>query len=1275
MQGVKFLTVSDLLHYGHSHTGSSTPGPPLISDQTPQPPPAPSTSNPNRELEPLPQLDYPAILVGTLRLPTLTLKCTLWKCLQFSDDSVTVCCDIVGFDPRAIGKKINVLTWNFIISDHLSGGFLEIVKWDLSDSSHGLSRCSSLVVDSFPLVSNLIECVPKTSNAKSYRIHGIIEAVSPVSIIPCSVEESSSNQSINLRGFQVRIMTCECKLCRYEESVRVLFEATDSHSFTAPVFVYFCGPAWCWHPVLTKLIGNVVTISGLKKKLILMGKQEPFLMLVTADNTILHLPRLLKKRKVVCGSHEGTVKNVYMQGMVVELDEEVWLLLTNQSLMPSHGLRIGAVISIRNAHFVVPQFSWAKFIILGACVNTSIIVKSFSPLKTRCLIVSQSQSQLGNFIEALGFSTRLWVLLLVSCFQKTFSGILSRKELLGSSHNEGLVQMFARSHLHSSVFRARHGVLMEFIKHESCCTATEPYPGNLKLVVPISSFIHHCEIFGIKALLPSDNILPVSCVGNYYQRSKRKVFRSEDLGIILVGLLKISPSSGRLQLVDMTDSIDVVIPDLPSFWDHNSIFEVIDYFLIVEGMHESDLPELSSDDSSLPRSIFQPQGFPSARKSNLKIFVYFHLRNATCRNRPIYPPIASEDELNDTKSGKFHLIYITRRVRPTCHSMKLERSVFAEAIVMPWYLFLAGKDGSTHQDKVLIDCTVGNHADHSSSKRQKIDCASTLSGTCFKDNFCRCGDQSCLRTSFSHEIPCSATIQGVNNFIFTSSGTLYRIKADAKIKVCKGRAKKFFLAFISECDLKYQIGGVYLMKHHKEGPLCNIKNVSLKVVTVPITPGTYLRRLSFSSEDLTTDKSLHNSLCNEVFTKDQVLAVASGSSISDIHLHVSSSLTGLFESDIKELRNGQNVSDANLGRFSLSLGMNTRMNANLEDNSGLLGHSHIFPARKFTSLCGDIIAVHSFDQGSSDMCSSRADYGDHGQYGFCDRTKNFCIHVSVANQTVKIFGFVNQYLFPTGFGPGINATFHQILDLRPGVPSTLMLTSESSIVINSIRAVDETHISDGNLKRFRCRVVAVYVLVLEKSNRNCVDLNSNMQSRPLSVDIPLACFILDDGSCSWCCWANAERAATLLRLKEYQLSGCEASGYKRRLVGVQNTTRASTMHHLERILEKHDRITVKSCRSVFDPFDQDFTVTAGSGRALIGLDDDFDLVASVIFNACINTSWTVVTEVMDSNAVNLLKEHLDDMQMPMPCMENLWAREVLSVNHATEAREMLQNNL
>lgn len=39
--------------------------------------------------------------------------------------------------------------------------------------------------------------------------------------------------------------------------------------------------------------------------------------------------------------------------------------------------------------------------------------------------------------------------------------------------------------------------------------------------------------------------------------------------------IQVSPSSGRLQLVDATGSIDVLIPDLPSTWNTHSIYEVI----------------------------------------------------------------------------------------------------------------------------------------------------------------------------------------------------------------------------------------------------------------------------------------------------------------------------------------------------------------------------------------------------------------------------------------------------------------------------------------------------------------------------------------------------------------------------------------------------------------------------------------------------------------------------------------------------------------------------
>lgn len=110
---------------------------------------------------------------------------------------------------------------------------------------------------------------------------------------------------------------------------------------------------------------------------------------------------------------------------------------------------------MRNVHFVNPRFSWTKTLILGACCKTSIIVESFSPLESGCYMNAGAQNLLGKFIESLSFSARLWALLVVTCFQKKFSGILLDKEILGSKHKKGLAQMYCSSHLPSSVIRAR----------------------------------------------------------------------------------------------------------------------------------------------------------------------------------------------------------------------------------------------------------------------------------------------------------------------------------------------------------------------------------------------------------------------------------------------------------------------------------------------------------------------------------------------------------------------------------------------------------------------------------------------------------------------------------------------------------------------------------------------------------------------------------------------------------------------------------------------------
>lgn len=83
-------------------------------------------------------------------------------------------------------------------------------------------------------------------------------------------------------------------------------------------------------------------------------ERESQLMFVTTENSVLHLPRLSNKwspfmKNIVgkgeCGAYTGVVKGVYMRGMVIELDKEVWLLLSDQLLTAPHSLRVGAIVS------------------------------------------------------------------------------------------------------------------------------------------------------------------------------------------------------------------------------------------------------------------------------------------------------------------------------------------------------------------------------------------------------------------------------------------------------------------------------------------------------------------------------------------------------------------------------------------------------------------------------------------------------------------------------------------------------------------------------------------------------------------------------------------------------------------------------------------------------------------------------------------------------------------------------------------------------------------
>uniref|UniRef100_A0A2N9HSB4 CST complex subunit CTC1 n=1 Tax=Fagus sylvatica TaxID=28930 RepID=A0A2N9HSB4_FAGSY len=1247
----KLLTIAELLHRNHPLTATSSLHSPLpgrpISPKPPSPP-GPTHSNANPKI--LTPLNYPAILIGTLTLPihaspsdpNPNLPCPYNNCFRFSDDSAAICCDVLDFDVRIIGKNIRVLSWNFIPLKP-GGGFLEIIKWSFPESTARLGRCSN--VDTFPLVSGSSSTREDDSKAR-YRIHGALESVSPVNVVPCN------------KGLSKKWVPCE--------------------------------------------------------KRVIEGKGE-------------------------CGSYKGIIRGMYMNGMVMELDNEVWLLLTDHLVTPPHSLRVGALISVRNVHFVNPKFSWKKMLILGACFKTSIVVESFSPFKTGCHVVSQSRSMLGKFVESLVFSARLWVLLVVSCFRKKFTGMTNEKEILGSKHlalasarcyqKEGLAQVYASLHLPTPVFRSRHGVFMEVCNHNQCGCGSEVYSDNLKLVMPISSFIRHCEVTWMRMLrlendcknfCENNQLSFQSCQGRFYGQSVKKILTSEDIGIILLGSLKISPSSGRLQLVDATGSIDVLIPDLPSTWNTYSIYEVIDYSLIIEGVPNL-IDHLGSlDDEPVScRSIFQC--IPPPRDINLAVYIYFNLRNATCRNLPFYTCIDKKDDFEKLEGGAFHLLRVTHKF-PLLHkfhgdpAVSNTSSLFVEAIILPWDLFLVG-DGLLNPTKVSreqleesMERSAGeNYQDHASLKRRKIDHASirALSAGVMYD-FSKPGSElSACSNSYAqsneelmscnlsdHEISCSVTVRGVNCNSQVSSGILH-------------------------CTSDSLNGGGGCGPSARKGcennaALCFSLSMApdyLSDVKVLITSGTHLWSLSYAFDEVLPDSnssdhrvlSSSSSRKNEALSENQielqVFTENSPNTCSDVHLFFPANVRGLLEANLEGLVDAlvkPIVTPKEIANVSLSM---------VSADSSCL-----FPEGNLSSLRGQVVSFHSVDS-SIDAHLSCESLGQ-------DSTRLPLWVISEITLSVL-------WSRTTASGTKVNGVKEAIKERN-----SFMLTPVTFIVINSISVVSEpcndkyinswpasdVHndaapdtVSSGLIydliqrldckpMRFRCRVVAIHILVLEKRNVKYDDLQSKVTSRTPFVDIPLAGFVLvvprfhlralkhsamiccstnviDDGSSSSCCWANAERAATLLRLHEKLPQGAfENSGLNSKWARIDDNACNTMIYHIERIIRNHDRITVKNHGSMFDSSYQDLAVSVSSDNALSCSDEN--LLKFIVFNACFGTFWNVVASVMDSSTVRQLgKEHLSEMEMAVHAIQNIWAMEVCYTNPLTDGRNLIQELL
>ncbi|KAK3039376.1 hypothetical protein RJ639_027625 [Escallonia herrerae] len=1149
-ESAKLLSISDLVKRRRPVTGASSLNPSRpISNNEPHPsgepikpsnPTNPSSQNPNpRALTPL---NYPAVLIGTLALPNQNNPSTsnsdthgpITGCFSFSDDSAVVCCDVLHLDVRIIGKKIRVLAWNYIPFKSGSG-LLEIIKWSLLESLSGLTRCTNSNLNAFSLLSGSDVDCKGIGNARNTKIiTGVLDSISPVSVVPCTIGSNSGGTS-NLCGFLSQILVCECTLCSSNNLVVEIQDLTNrqgSHCFRKPVIVYFYGSGSYWHPVITRLVGSVVSLSGLKKKLVFIGKEESQLMYVTTEKALLHLTRSSNQchrfqkasieGNVKCGVYTGVITGIYMQGMVVELDQEVLLLLTDHQLILPHSLRIGAI----------------------------------------------------------------------------------------------------------------HGVFTEFCKHDLCGCGDEPDHGHQKLMVPLSSFIRHCEETWANMLLKRETYsgilengnqtCPVFCEGKSHGQTFRQILKSEDIGVVLIGSLKVN-----------------------------------NFIVVVEGM--------------LAQADYRKGCF------------------------------------EELENGRFHMLQITHKfpfLQKNDQDISKWSRIVAEAIVLPWDLLLTGKDGDTNLTRISADCVrdlmenCGSRSHHERIKRFKVEPASSGSSA-YKESY---GECKIRVMSYPLDTSCAVDGGSVNGHCLISSGTLLhrdRIYLEASSR-CKPGGRIVLLEFESESFCEYElsrIGGYYLIKHHKDDIFCHEDPNDASSDTALITSRTHLWSFSFSSDEVLSNKGQSPIIPFDdsyVSNKDALsedsrqielphakFGRACPELCSDINITLSPDVLNLLAVDLKELEEAYIRPLVSLEDVPSTSGLRITAEAQF---CGSSDSDHLLPEGNLISVHGQVVDVHNHDNCPLVLHSKHERSAD--------------VHPLNFVQGVRIFSSLPEHAYPLGFGPGVTATFYRVLVLGQ---NEIMLIPASFIVINSI-IVSNNQFRDGcnspsaasglhnvaletlptaliseivqclehKQTQLHCKVAAVYVLILEK-NRKVVSHHQLLPSVSPVVKIPLAGFVLDDGSSSCCCWTSDERAATLLRVQEgnqREASGGNISRTKKTVIGQPGS---SIRSRLDKILEQHGRVVVKNYGSMYDSSCQDLTICVGSELAISSSDEEF--LKLMILNACFSTFWTVVGSLMKSDALGRLERRLMKLDLTMPTLQNVWATEVRRSNALAEARNVMEELL
>ncbi|CAM6056285.1 unnamed protein product [Sphagnum tenellum] len=120
----------------------------------------------------------------------------------------------------------------------------------------------------------------------------------------------------------------------------------------------------------------------------------------------------------------------------------------------------------------------------------------------------------------------------------------------------------------------------------------------------------------------------------------RRIISSAELGLVLIGSLR---DSGKLQLVDATGALDVMIPDLQCFANLSSTYQIASFNLVVEGKWRTSTHSAEANGGRLPNSpvacstLLKGLVFKMEPSNLLSYYVHFQIQHASCLKNLVWP--------------------------------------------------------------------------------------------------------------------------------------------------------------------------------------------------------------------------------------------------------------------------------------------------------------------------------------------------------------------------------------------------------------------------------------------------------------------------------------------------------------------------------------------------------------------------------------------------------------------------------------------------------------